>query len=369
VEGQGRQIEGDGAVGEGHEGRGRDFAELTKEVTELHDDETVAGGIDVEEGVFVEIGEGTAMVGDNDVDAVYPQEGEGPGIKGRAGIFTEQQDAALDGKGRAEFGGEADSEGKGNVRAFAGGAKQLDGGSIGDAGLDRTVFQAGHLYGELNSFLARAVQKHPTRFWALAQVSEWRLRHRSQRKRLALAIDEERLHGLYFETVMPALLGRCLRPEPAGVLGRHLGRTHPGSVHGSTALARWLRRYPDVPCLLTHGITHTYFQRGNKVTVPEEIWEILTAPNLRLEILFPIQDGGSLEYPYAERWPLIRQFYERLGPEKLIWGSDMPNVERHCTYRQSLDYVRNHCDFIPSRHMDLICGENIKQLMGATGSA
>ena len=39
-------------------------------------------------------------------------------------------------------------------------------------------------------------------------MSEWRLRHRSQRKRLALAIDEERLHGLYFETVMPALHGR-----------------------------------------------------------------------------------------------------------------------------------------------------------------
>ncbi len=58
------------------------------------------------------------------------------------------------------------------------------------AGVDRAVLQAGHLYGELNSFLARAVKKHPTRFWALAQVSEWRLRHRSQRKRLERAIDE-----------------------------------------------------------------------------------------------------------------------------------------------------------------------------------
>ena len=231
----------------------------------------------------------------------------------------------------------------------------------------------------------RAVKKHPTRFWALAQVSEWRLRHRSQRKRLAHAIDEERLHGLYFETVMPALHGRSeMFDDPAchpfwdDVCDRNLPvfwavtsaepAPDPYMVQ-LRSLARWLRRYPDVPCLLTHGITHTYFQRGNKVTVPEEIWEILTAPNLRLEILFPIQDGGSLEYPYAERWSLIRQFYERLGPEKLIWGSDMPNVERHCTYRQSLDYVRNYCDFIPPRHMDLICGENVKQLMGATGSA
>jgi predicted TIM-barrel fold metal-dependent hydrolase len=253
------------------------------------------------------------------------------------------------------------------------------------AGVDRAVLQAGHLYGELNSFLARAVKQHPTRFWALAQVSEWRLGHRSQRKRLERAIDEEHLHGLYFETVMPVLHGHSeMFDDPAcqpfwdDVRDRNLPvfwavtsaepAPDPYMVQ-LRSLARWLRRYPDVPCLLTHGITHTYFERGNKVTVPEEIWEILSAPNLRMEILFPIQDGGGLEYPYAERWPLIRQFYERLGPEKLIWGSDMPNVERHCTYRQSLDYLRNHCDFIPPRHMDLICGENVKQLMGATGSA
>jgi predicted TIM-barrel fold metal-dependent hydrolase len=253
------------------------------------------------------------------------------------------------------------------------------------AGVDRAVLQAGHLYGELNSFLARAVKQHPTRFWALAQVSEWRLRHRSQRKRLERAIDEEHLHGLYFETVMPVLHGHSeMFDDPAcqpfwdDVRDRNLPvfwavtsaepAPDPYMVQ-LRSLARWLRRYPDVPCLLTHGITHTYFERGDKVTVPEEIWEILSAPNLRMEILFPIQDGGSLEYPYAERWPLIRQLYERLGPEKLIWGSDMPNVERHCTYRQSLDYLRNHCDFIPPRHMDLICGENVERLMGAAGSA
>ena len=29
-----------------------------------------------------------------------------------------------------------------------------------------------------------------------------------------------------------------------------------------------------------------------------------------------------------------------MGGQRLLWGSDMPNVERNATYRQSLDYLR-----------------------------
>ncbi|MCI0440492.1 MAG: amidohydrolase, partial [Chloroflexi bacterium] len=46
----------------------------------------------------------------------------------------------------------------------------------------------------------------------------------------------------------------------------------------------------------------------------------------------------------------------------LAWGSDLPNVERHCTYKQSLDYLRQHCDFIAPSDMDKICGDNVARL-------
>jgi predicted TIM-barrel fold metal-dependent hydrolase len=37
------------------------------------------------------------------------------------------------------------------------------------------------------------------------------------------------------------------------------------------------------------------------------------------------------------------QLVETLGSDRLIWGADMPNVERFCTYRQTLDAFRVHC--------------------------
>ena len=80
------------------------------------------------------------------------------------------------------------------------------------------------------------------------------------------------------------------------------------------------------------------------------------------EILIPILMGGVWEYPYAEAQPYIRAYYERIGPDRLIWGSDLPNVERHCTYEQSLGHLSRHCDFILPAHMAKITGENTRSL-------
>ena len=58
-----------------------------------------------------------------------------------------------------------------------------------------------------------------------------------------------------------------------------------------------------------------------------------------------------------EGYPALR---EKAG--KLVWGSDMPNVERFCTYGQSLEYLRRYCDFLPASDMDRILGDNAARL-------
>jgi len=98
------------------------------------------------------------------------------------------------------------------------------------------------------------------------------------------------------------------------------------------------------------------------VSVPPEAWKILSAPNVMFEVVLPIFQGAIYEYPFVETHPIVREYYERFGPDRLAWGSDMPNVERHCTYKQSLDYLRFHCDFIPPDEMAKICGGNVARM-------
>jgi len=83
-----------------------------------------------------------------------------------------------------------------------------------------------------------------------------------------------------------------------------------------------------------------------------------------IEVLYPISWGRTHDYPYAELRLVIRELHHRVGAHRLVWGSDMPNVERNCTYRQSLDYLRRYCDFIPPSDMERMLGGTLAVLFG-----
>ena len=245
-------------------------------------------------------------------------------------------------------------------------------------GVDKAVIQTGHTYGRLNGYLAATVRRFPDRFGALAMVDEWRIDQPGQIRALDRAIDELGLRGLSFQTGNIQGLGRTEPLDDPGffpfwdrvremgipvfwnITTREPGREAYLAEHA--AFGRWLERYPEITSVYTHGIPLYRFQETGKVSLPREVWEPLHAPNLIVEILIPILQGFAWDYPYVEARPIIREYYERLGPDRLAWGSDLPNVERFCTYRQSLDYLRRYCDFIGPADMSKICGGNIQRL-------
>ena len=73
------------------------------------------------------------------------------------------------------------------------------------------------------------------------------------------------------------------------------------------------------------------------------------------------------DYPYPVSRRVIQELYEELGPEKLMWGSDMPAMGRTCTYRQNLDYVRRYCDFIRPADVKLVLGGNAARFFHLSG--
>ena len=117
---------------------------------------------------------------------------------------------------------------------------------------------------------------------------------------------------------------------------------------------------------LVHGATvatNTVITRtGAKVGLitTEGFRDVLEIGRLRYPRLYDMAFEKPL--PLVQR--LIRNLRDRYGTSKLVWGSDMPNVERFCTYRQSIDYIRNYCEFLPSAEKDRILGGNILDFLG-----
>ena len=100
------------------------------------------------------------------------------------------------------------------------------------------------------------------------------------------------------------------------------------------------------------------FAKNGRYEFPDDLAAVYDHERLMLEVMFPITYGGVWDYPYPEAQTLIESLRDQLGAARLMWGSDMPNVERFCTYRQSLDYLRKYCPFLTPHEKDLILGDN-----------
>jgi predicted TIM-barrel fold metal-dependent hydrolase len=250
------------------------------------------------------------------------------------------------------------------------------------AGIDCAVLQNAHLYGRLDDYFAAAARRYPGRFIGLASIDEARADTPAELRRLRRSIEELGLRGLYYANRGLFTEGyrrgfddgsfdgfweevRRLRipvfwelqgiPEPA----------RENLLAEVERLNRWAEKFPDIPCVYTHG-----FPPDLVLDPPEPLLRLFRRDQFLFEILYPIHWGRDHRFPYPELRPVLRSLYHLVGAERLVWGSDMPNVERNCTYRQALDYLFINMDFARPSELELIVGGNILRLFAvrSTGS-
>lgn len=103
-----------------------------------------------------------------------------------------------------------------------------------------------------------------------------------------------------------------------------------------------------------------------------EVLESAKRPNVWVKLSgFHHASGPDdrFEYPYPHCRRLAQGLYEHYGPRRLVWGSDYPVVRSAMTYRQALEAVRRHCDFIRADEMEWVLGENLRALFERAGRA
>ena len=248
---------------------------------------------------------------------------------------------------------------------------------MGRAGVDCSVLQNARLYGRLNQDFADAMREHPGKFIGLADVKEPEAHTPAEIDRLKDAVRNLGLRGVYFAnrgffTERYQHSFEDPKYDPYWETVHELGipvfweiqgvplPTREAYLEAIDRLNRWADRYPDIPSVLTHGIAPDYLE-GN---IPEPIAELLGREQVSIEILYPIHWGREHEYPYPELWPILERLVDLAGPSRLLWGSDMPNVERNCTYKQSLDYLRHGlAGKVTEAEMAKILGENAHALL------
>jgi predicted TIM-barrel fold metal-dependent hydrolase len=251
-------------------------------------------------------------------------------------------------------------------------------------GVDKIVLQHDHVYGSLNQYLSDCMRRFPGRFLPLAQICEWDTDVGAQSGRLEHAIKVLGLKGLYFEVEAFAFAGWIhqlddARFEPLWDTVRrleipifwYLCTNHRDRFNAYMEqverLDRWAKAHSDIPSVFTHGIETIHIRpKAERFDIPEAVLTCLKNPNMYLEVMLHLM-APDTEYPFPWAQEILKRLYDELGPERLLWGSDMPAAERSVTYRQTMDYIRLHAEFMTGEDKALFFGGNAARLFGLDG--
>jgi predicted TIM-barrel fold metal-dependent hydrolase len=249
------------------------------------------------------------------------------------------------------------------------------------ADIDIAVLQNAKVYGKLNDYFAESVRKYPSRLIGLAEINELESNSKSEILRLRHAVKQLGLKGIFYQSTKFIEIGNLggfndkkydlfwREVSDLGIMVDWLllfdSMSKEICIAQIKALSVLAEKFPDIPLVITQGLPVSPFKaRNSEVRYPKNIIEICKKPNIFLELVYPISAGRlDWDYPFPEAQQLIRQLYELFGAHKLIWGSDMPNVERNCTYKQSLSYLKDYCTFIGREDMDMILGGNMARIL------
>ena len=248
------------------------------------------------------------------------------------------------------------------------------------AAVDHCILQAGGGYGMMNDYNAFTQHQYPQKFSGLLNIDEPLADRADTLAEVDRAVNVLGLRGLYYaqDFSRHGYSRNVNHPAFGAFWDKIVGYRLPvfielsstpnydraGYIANLLALDELLLRYPDHRFLLVMGPPVAYFAVSGRWDFPPEALTVYNRDNLQIEIMFPISWGGIWDYPYPEAQQLIRGLRDTFGAAKLVWGSDMPNVERFCTYRQCVDYVRKHCSFLSDREKELILGRNAADLIG-----
>ena len=251
------------------------------------------------------------------------------------------------------------------------------------ADVDHTVLQTGWGYGAMNDYNAFAQNQYPDKFTAMLNVDEPRAYTEAGLKEFDRAHRQLGLRAVYFALDAfarydfdiafsdPRMDAFWSKVDAAGLPVFFEATSIPdyavaSYIRNIQQLHGLIKRYRNIRWVMVMGPPVSAFGMSGSWEFPEEVLAAYRHDNVLVEVMFPITWGGVWDYPYPEAQALIKDMRDKLGADKLVWGSDMPNVERFCTYRQSIDYVRRYCDFLTASEKDLILGGNMDKLLGVS---
>jgi predicted TIM-barrel fold metal-dependent hydrolase len=223
-------------------------------------------------------------------------------------------------------------------------------------GVSRTVLIQVIYYRWNNSYMFDVIRNHPGLFRGVCRVNP---------ESPAAVADLAKL------SKMPGFAGVRLSPAPGPEgdwikgpmmaplwsLTRSLGSTM--TLLTSTSrlpdIANLIQNYPDLDVVIDHMADCPVNNRQEL----QKLLDLARFPHVYVKISH-MWSLSKQPYPYADTHEMVHRIYDKFGPRRLMWGTDWPLVQAHCSYAQTLSLVRDELKFLNSEDKEWILGKTVE---------
>jgi L-fuconolactonase len=116
------------------------------------------------------------------------------------------------------------------------------------------------------------------------------------------------------------------------------------------------QRHPDTIFLIDHTALDHHDAE------PFKDWKNLLAlavrPNVYVKVSY-FPEASKQGFPFANALPHFKELFERVGPDRLIWGSNYPPSAAASTYADNVAFVKTETPFLSESDKQKIFGETL----------
>ena len=232
-----------------------------------------------------------------------------------------------------------------------------------DAGVDAAVVTQEYLDGNQNNYLMKVKKKYPKRFFVHGLID---FTKPEELKSEFDKVVKQGFKGIKCPAMFLPQLRKPVRLDDPALMSVWEQMQHrkmvlsidlaPGDIQ-VTQMKNVLKYFPSMKVAVGHfGMA----SHGNWMAQVR----LACFENVYIEcggIIWLFREEGP---PFKKAQAKIKQAAKTIGAEKIMWGSDYPRTMVDFTYRQSLEFVVNGCDYFTAKEKAAFLGGNAARLYG-----
>ncbi len=185
-----------------------------------------------------------------------------------------------------------------------------------------------------NTYLRQCIDKYPQRFWGICMVD---LTLSNAPKILRSELKENGLHGVRLPAMSlsrrPDLWEMAVECKAViSVLG-----LQPHDLGQVERLRAFLEKYPTARLKIEH-LGYPEPSEPPPYATYQRVMDLSQFKGVFLQFSSPYTQSKKA-YPYDDLLPFIEMAKQHFAPNRIVWGSCYPPVEKYMTYAQSLAWL------------------------------